>query len=288
MALKMEFPVLGKIERREAQWIANNARDGKLRQHEQLPESADDYAVISNIFDGLGKEWTQNTLQSIQELKLQGYPSEEAISWIRSSDHRMLIFLLLALNHFPELRSTELIPPHRLALAISLARTPAERRYQTVIRAIDTSSSPIARLHFLKETYATHQLKTKDAKWLDSNNEEQLDWCLNQLNQKHYREWFKQIATPVNAPEKYAEVLAKLDLMGALEHPDSQRLTLEKLRRAWTQLKYRHSGKAKQQISLALSEEARKKLEDLHKLWRCPRNEVIERLLASYSEDWQK
>jgi hypothetical protein len=105
MALKMEFPVLGKIERREAQWIANNARDGKLRQHEQLPESADDYAVISNIFDGLGKEWTQNTLQSIQELKLQGYPSEEAISWIRNSDHRMLIFLLLALNHFPELRS---------------------------------------------------------------------------------------------------------------------------------------------------------------------------------------
>ncbi len=51
MALKMEFPVLGKIERREAQWIANNCRDGKLRQHEQLPESADDYAVISNILN---------------------------------------------------------------------------------------------------------------------------------------------------------------------------------------------------------------------------------------------
>lgn len=284
MALNKEFPVLGKIEEREAQWIANNARSGKLRQHTPLPESADDYAVISNLFEGLGKQWRQDTLQAIQDLKQQSYVSKKDISWIDESDHRMLIFLLLTLTHPLAWNPAKLTPPHLRLPAGSPEKTPIERRHQRIIRIIDTASSPIARLLFLKETYAIHKLKAKDAKWLDKDNEEQLDWCLKQLNQKHYREWFEKIAAPVSPQEKYAELLAKLDLLGALEHPDTQRLTLEKLRRAWTQQKYRHSGKAKKQVSLALSAEARKKLEDLHERWRCPRNEVIERLLASYSE----
>jgi len=285
------FPVLGKVEEREAQWIANNARSGKLPQYKKLPESADDSDVISNLFgtlEGIGTK--EEALKSIKDLKQQSYVNEEDISWIDSSDHRMLIFLLLTLTLPEAWRSSTSnpIPPHMQPPARSPGQTPAGHRHKAIIRIIDTDASPITRLNLLKEIHATHKLKAKDLKWVDKDNEEQLDWCLKQLEQKHFHNWFYLIPAAVTTKEKHAEILAKLDLLGALEHPDTQRLALEKLRRAWTQQRYRHSGKAKKQISLALSEEARTKLEDLHKRWRCPRNEVIERLLANYSEGWQK
>lgn len=279
MAVRKNFCELGIIELREAQWIANNARSGELRQHCPLPESVDDSEVIASLFRDRGEKWKEDILEKIQKLKQRSFVSEEDIKWIDKTDHRMLTFLLLALTNPPHLA-----PPHQRLPANAPKRTPAEHRYQEITRIIDTNPTPSLLLSQLKETYATHKLKPKDAKWLDKGNEEQLDWCLDQIDKKHYQQWFEQIAASVSNKEKHAELLAKLDLLGALEHPDAQRLTLERLRRAWTQQKYRHSGKAKKQISLALSAEARKKLEDLHDRWRCPRNEVVERLLANHNE----
>ncbi|MDX1805328.1 MAG: hypothetical protein R3292_14760, partial [Alcanivorax sp.] len=86
------------------------------------------------------------------------------------------------------------------------------------------------------------------------------------------------IPKPVNHQEKVAYVLAALDQTSLLE-PSAQELFMLKLKRTWSQYKYRHTGEAKKQVYMPLGEEARALLDELAERADTPRYKVVEQLV---------
>lgn len=127
--------------------------------------------------------------------------------------------------------------------------------------------------------YETVKTKKKNYKWIDKENHEQIQWILYYfqdtlkfeicLNQIHY---INTIKRKCNHYEFIFLLIASIPL-------SNQELLILKLKKAWSQQKFRMSGKAKKAYHLPLTKETNRKLKALSEVLNKTESQILENLI---------
>src|SRR5690606_29013968 len=135
----------------------------------------------------------------------------------------------------------------------------------------------------LRAGWAQVRTPDSDTRWISAKNHDQLVWAWENLNKA-----FKAMTLPQPVRDKdyYSCVLASLDNM-QVHHLAERKLFIEKMKKTWSQKKYRDSGKAKKPYYMPLSKEARSMLETLAEHREVSPHDFVEMLIQkAYEEDF--
>ena len=126
-----------------------------------------------------------------------------------------------------------------------------------------------------KTAYFKNKLDlSRDAKWIDATNEEQIEWIYQYLrNEKHQQIILDNVFFPKNIEEKYELILASLDVLSNVENDDigtkknkgfSERsYTLYSMKKAWDGQKHYSQKKQVENGSIKIYKKNQDKLEAL-------------------------
>lgn len=167
---------------------------------------------------------------------------------------------------------------------ITVERTPREERKDSIILMLDLWNETIENKHtFLsnkRNEWADIRTPDHETKWIDPKNSAQLKWAWSYLNKQQVS---VALPSPVDNRDYLTCILATIDNMSYWNFAEKQ-LFLEKMKKTWSQKKYRDSGKAKKQHYMPLTKDARDKLSALSEEWSMKPHEVVELLIQEANE----
>ena len=189
----------------------------------------------------------------------------DALNWIEEDNYRLLIWLLNRL-------STQY---NRLIIIYGI-----NNLYKTFLYNVDGINISIdEKILFLQNCLSfwnVNKLSDQETKWLDPLNSAQLAWAWQYLA-KHGLQ-IECFNFTYNDQSKYMSILACLDNL-SYGTSESKELILLKMKKTWSQKKFRDSGKAKKPYHLPLTEETQKRLEELAKLKNMNKSKVLEAII---------
>lgn len=148
--------------------------------------------------------------------------------------------------------------------------------YDTLIREYDIWEIHAKdKLIFIKESINQFiHNKTQDDKiaWLNANDPTQLEWAINYLKKSNF---YNTIPYFHSVTSQYDLILIILD---SLEY-HYRSIFIEKMKKSWTQQKYRNSGKVKSQYHLPLTKDCKTKLNKLSLIMNMSENKLLEVLI---------
>ncbi len=210
----------------------------------------------------------QNKNEYIRNLKIniENYLIPlEYLNWIEKNDNRKLIWLLTKCPL--ELNTT---------IPIGINNT----LYKDFLLILDSCSldtnSKTNFIQIKKREWEKIKTPEKEIKWLDKANTIQLTWTWEYLNK-----FYKNINPfhPIqNNEELYSAILASFDNM-SYGIPSDKKLFMDRMKKTWSQKKFRDSGKAKKPYHLPLTKTTQKQLEKLAELKNFRKEQVIEQLI---------
>lgn len=198
---------------------------------------------------------------------------QKYLDWINENDGRLLIWIIERANTAQIMNSTQIY---------------SARRYDIFIKHLDLSTfNASVKAQFLVESKNEWgRMKSIDSeiKWIDPSNEEQIKWAWSYLFKSNQA---VNIPTPIDRTEIYDGLLASIDRMSYWHRADKE-LFLTKMKKTWSQKKFRDSGKAKKPYHLPLTETTKKKLDELAKFYAEKPMVALERLITeAYSKEIQ-
>lgn len=205
----------------------------------------------------------------LRRQKTDALLNEEAFIWLREKDdERAQIWML---NQTDE-RVNDRRPSGKPSPGLS--------RLEEIIFSIDLWDESLEKkIRFLRkqqEDWGAARTPDSDTKWLDPKNEEQLRWAWEYLR-KQNRDI--RLPAPTTLKDFYVAVLASLDDMSQ-GHPDTKKVFLDKMRKTWSQKKYRDSEDARKQVYLPLNPKAQEGMKWLAEQLNEKAHKVVERLIA--------
>tara|TARA_A100001391_G_scaffold151462_7_gene109175 strand:- start:19985 stop:20884 length:900 start_codon:yes stop_codon:yes gene_type:complete len=244
------------------------------------------------ILTDLGALWHSTYMfTQIRVWKETFFLPESDLDWISQRNQRQLIWLLNELRSAIQANPTSIptpqMPyPHFAPAIPNPLQTRPKDRYNFAIAAIDVwaLSSDKKRLAVagMQHRWEQSQLSWRRTKWLDVKSRQQMDWAVDYINQSEFRhrDGVTFLCHYTDDPrDKHLYILGFLDHLYRLGK-DSRDLFLAKMRKTWSQRKYRESEKAKKQVYFSLSDQARQHLSQLEKARKQSKNRIIEDLLA--------
>lgn len=192
------------------------------------------------------------------------------IDWIKPTDIRLLRWLTLHLHE-------NYVMTNR-GLQLSLY-SPDPIKHERLIYALDAwgemvqlKTDVIKRAHL---RWSEILLQNKKLKWLEPENDAQMEWAWNYVNES------SKISKPVRAAtsttERYLGILEIFDCWR--QHPAELKDCIATMKRAWAQQKYRQNLVGKQQCNFVLSKETVKKLNTLTKSKGIKPGQVLENII---------
>lgn len=186
-------------------------------------------------------------------------------NWIDKKDKRLIIHLMNALaNQFKIQITTGFLP----------------NLYEEFILNIDSIPYDLnTKIIFItNQKNIWNQIKTKDSqlKWLEQNNTVQLNWAWDYLGK--FNKKSNAFFIPTENDDLLFSIQAAFDYM-SYGNPSDKILFLERMKKTWSQKKFRDSGKAKKPYHLPLTKTTQKQLEQLAELKNCRKEQVIEKLI---------
>ncbi len=221
---------------------------------------------------------------------------DEITAWIDRDNQRQLIWAIFNLgNPFTlPFQSTPASPARFINSQFNppemplIQTTHVELRYDSIIAALDKWPHNLDyKIEFIlnkKKEWAALIEKDSRTNWIDKRNSEQLSWAFNYLQSQGY----KNIPTPTNDSECYGAVMSAFDSMAYYQHPAERTLFIEKMKKTWSQKKYRDSGNAKKPYYLPLSLKTRERLDWLAENYGCKPSEVLEKLISERHAELKK
>lgn len=203
---------------------------------------------------------------------------KEVIQWIDRQDDRLLIWIIA--SGFMGMTF------YGGGLGVSSSPIPTEYRYEQIIRKLDWYNTDIGQKTDLllakKQEWVRVKTPESDINWLKANDSVQIQWAWRYLG-KMARQIIMPI--PVTDTEIYNGVLASIDVM-SYGHPSDKTLFIDKMKKTWSQKKFRDSGKAKKLYHLPLTDQAKKSLDELAKLNDMKPAAFLEELIKeAYAKD---
>jgi len=195
------------------------------------------------------------------------------LEWINNNDYRLILWLInRIINEFNFQYPTGL----------------NSNLYEDLIFNLDYLKIEInSKINFIQHKRAEWpRIKTpeKDIKWLMPDNTIQLKWAWEYMV-KFGKTVFVPYP-PILAKEYYDLILASLDLM-TYGNPSDKKLFLDKMKKTWSQKKFRDSGKAKKPYHIPLTKTTQAQLEKLAKFKNLRKDQVIEELITKEYETTQ-
>lgn len=210
----------------------------------------------------------QNKDEYIKSLKINMENSLiplEQLDWIDKNDNRKLIWLL-----------TRIQLDFNLALPIGVNNT----LYKDFLLVLDTMildiNSKITWIQNKKREWEIIKTPEKEVNWLENSNKIQLTWTWEYLN-KFYKN-VTPFHPPQNNEELYSAILASFDNLSYGVSSD-KKLFMDRMKKTWSQKKFRDSGKAKKPYHLPLTKSTQAQLEQLADFKNLRKEQVIEELI---------
>lgn len=195
------------------------------------------------------------------------------LDWIEKDNNRILIWLL---NTVP----LEL----NLMLPIGINST----LYKDFLLILDSSlldvNSKISLIQNKKRNWENIKTPEKEVNWLDKSNKIQLTWTWEYLK-KFYKN-INPFHPPQNNEELYSAILASFDNL-SYETPSDKKLFMDRMKKTWSQKKFRDSGKAKKNYHIPLTKTTQMQLEKLAEFKNLRKDQVIEELILKEYEATQ-
>lgn len=116
--------------------------------------------------------------------------------------------------------------------------------------------------------------------WLNPSNKEQCEWTWNyfqSIENRRLKSFFSTWA-PHNLDEKVFAMIAAVD-MGVLKNLERTELLLSKLKKAWSQKKFRDKSGGKKAYSINMTPKTKERLDELAEHHELKLNEVIAKLI---------
>lgn len=159
--------------------------------------------------------------------------------------------------------------------------------YTIFIEAFDdwseTIEIKIKHLNNLRSKWDQVQDNNKLAKWLDQSNSLQINWTWIYIAAR-LNSVMGPIKYPKSKDEKYFFSLIALD-NHKFDHEAEKSIFIDRLKRSWSQQKFRASGRTKMPYYIPLSTATRKKLSKISKETGKSISDVITELTELYSSD---
>ncbi|MFT7681205.1 MAG: hypothetical protein ACI935_000650 [Moritella dasanensis] len=173
--------------------------------------------------------------------------------------------------------------------AIDIDRANSEQRYKDIISFLHNSEATYQEQLSLFEEFSEVWNKKafpqkKLINWLSDENEKQWRWAFEYI--KNNKPFGFQIAwQPSSDSEKRNVIIATIDIWKNLSDKE---LFLDKMKRAWSQKKFRDKPNGKKPYSFSMTEKTKQRLDALAELKEQNLNEVIEELIREeYNiHDW--
>lgn len=231
---------------------------------------------------------------SINEIIKLHFVADDALTWIESNNIRLLGFIffetltslpkiklereqqiqcqykiILSPEDFKENPQFFFLPPITLKTRQldlrSFSITPSIRWHEIFIEAFDDWTETIdKKTHFLshlKSKWGNIENRNPLTNWLDKSNPEQVAWTWAYIKDRLAKEPMKN---PNNIWESYNFSLIALD-NHSFEHEAVKSVFIDRMKKSWSQQKFRASGRTKAPYYLPLSSSTRKKLDKLSK-----------------------
>ena len=267
---------------REMRWLWRylSANSWHLPNEADVPPS-ERGAVIASLIAGQPNQG--ELVRWILDSRKNMLVAEDHFAWLEKSDDRLLIWTLRQLEKYYSPANPHL-PIVSFRPGSTVYVTPETRRDE-IILAMDMASSTVEHkikyMTELRAKWAQDRMPDSDTRWISAKNHDQLVWAWEYLTKA-----FKAMTLPQPVRDKdyYSCILASLDNM-QVNHPAERKLFVEKMKKTWSQKKYRDSGKAKKPYYMPLSKDARSALEDLAKHHETTPHELVETLIHSTYEE---
>lgn len=207
----------------------------------------------------------ENLIKNLIIAKENFLLDESYLEWINNNDHRAIIWII-----------NRIINEFNIQLQIGIN----SNLYEDLIFNLDYLKIEInSKINFIQHKRAEWpriQTSEKDIKWLIPDNTIQLKWAWEYMV-KFGKNVFMPYP-PILAKEYYDLILASLDLM-TYGNPSDKKLFLEKMKKTWSQKKFRDSGKAKKNYHIPLTKATQTQLEKLAEFKKLRKDQVIEELI---------
>ncbi|WP_168418077.1 hypothetical protein [Acinetobacter towneri] len=148
---------------------------------------------------------------------------------------------------------------------------------------LDTNfQDKLSKLKHANEGFNYFSVPDKEISWISPDDELQLKWAKEYLS-KIFQNPSLNYMPPsrkenLNQLSLYDQILIDLDRY-AYSNPAVRTILIEKMKKSWSQKKYRQSGKTKKNYHLPLTKDCKKKLSKLSELMNKNENEVLEILI---------
>ncbi len=215
--------------------------------------------------DDYPKSLLEKALKAVDE-RLVG---SETIQWIDAQDYRLLVYIA------NEIGRSDLISEYF-----------SGEWHRELILAIDLlpegTSDKIARLRELHKKWLQIRTPDEQTKWLSLNNDRQLSWARHYVVQKLGHPPFLQTVL-IHLPR--LAVLAILDIH-PFHHPLERKAFIDKMRKSWSQKKYRDSAGTRKQRYMPMQQHVHDRLTKMARAKGLKRYELAEQLIEAAYDEW--
>lgn len=211
---------------------------------------------------------------------------ETYIEWLKNNDSRFIPWLKIYFFRLRRNGSTTSIG--KPAVIKNATKLSAEEYRLAFINNVDLWSADIKiKKDFfdqIKSQWCNQQKQDNKLKWIDINNEVQIDWIWEYLEKRPFGSGLltslPRDFNPTNNQEKYTCIFSWF--YSWPHHPAELTEYQKKIKQAWTQLRYRTNLKQnnKKQSTYALSEKATDQLKILAAFINVNRNQMLEYLIG--------
>ncbi|MEQ1102639.1 MULTISPECIES: hypothetical protein [Acinetobacter] len=191
--------------------------------------------------------------------------TKEHLEWIENNNHRLIIWLINRLSN---------------CYNFTISIYGIKNLYKTFLYNLDRINISIdEKILFLQNCASEwnfRKLPDSEIKWIDQKKASQIEWAWLYLAKHNLQiNCFNHFS---NNDEKYESILACLDNL-SYSLPETKELILLKMKKTWSQKKFRDSGKAKKPYHLPLTQETQAQLEELVKLKNMNKSKVLEAII---------
>jgi len=127
--------------------------------------------------------------------------------------------------------------------------------------------------------YEKVKANKKNYKWIDQENSEQIQWILHYFQDTLKFKIFLHPIHYINTIKRKCNHYEFIFLLIASIPLSNKELTILKLKKAWSQQKFRMSGKAKKAYHLPLTKETNRKLKALGEVLNKTESQILENLI---------
>lgn len=247
---------LNSYNERQLRWLWRQLQAfGATLPHESTVPAAQRTVSMANVF--ASSQNPGGLIQGILDQEKNLLIPDECFKWIEKNDDRLLIWLLLQAQNYNLTQAQQFqipIPP--------IWTIPSEARKNEFVLGIDCcncmANSKQQFLNDLKMRWGQVTAEDKQRKFLDPTDQDQLTWAWDYLNKDFKAQAYLK---PINTKELYIAVMSSIDNM-AVQHPAEKKLFIEKMKKTWSQKKYRGSEKAKKMRSFPMLDDVSQMLDE--------------------------